>query len=60
MSLITKIRKENFKNIEGLKPQVAEIATYLFDIIEKPTDCIEIDFNVFLPTKNKNLQRGDV
>lgn len=60
MSLIAKIRKENFKNIEGLKPQISEIATYLFDTVEKPTDCIEIDFNVFLPTKNKNLQRGDV
>lgn len=60
MSLITKIRKENFKTIEGLRPQQTNIERYLFDIVSKPVDCIDIDFNVFLPTKNKNLQRGDV
>lgn len=59
MSLINKIRNENFKNLRNLRPHKGtNIESFVIDFASYKRN--ELDFDVFLPSKNMNLQRGHV
>jgi hypothetical protein len=56
MNLIDKIRNENKKLTKGLRCYTKNMEAYL--TVFRPS--IDFDFDVFLPSIGKNLQRGNV
>jgi uncharacterized protein with ParB-like and HNH nuclease domain len=56
MNLIDKIRNENIKLTKGLRCHTQNMEDYLVSFRHD----VSIDFDVFLPSINKNLQRGNV